>query len=78
MTNRNNPPAFRRTNRAHGVTKKDAELMRQFEYQKRQAPPVLDLKPVPVRVACPCSFRPYPHILHDEYARERHQRGEKA
>ena len=63
--------------RPYGIRQQDWTAMQQFEYQKRQAPPVIDLKPVLVRVACPCTFRPYPHILHDEYARERHQRGEK-
>lgn len=29
-----------------------------------------------VSIACPCSFRPFPHILTDELAVQRHRRGE--
>lgn len=35
------------------------------------------LAPAVVPIACPCSFRPYPHILTDELAAQRHRRGEE-
>ena len=62
MTGRNNPMAFRRTNRAHGVTKKDAELMKQFEYAKSQNPPTVSLEPVYIKPACRCPKYLFPHV----------------
>lgn len=52
--------------------------MQQFEYQKKHAPPRAENGPVKVQVACPCSFRPYPHILsRDSHDWERHARGDR-
>ena len=62
MTARDNPMAFRRTNRAHGVTKKDAELMKQFEYEKAKNPPTVSPEPVYIKPACRCAKHPFPHV----------------
>ena len=63
--------------RPYGIRQQDWTAMQQFEYQKKHAPAVVSVAPVKVRPACPCSFRPYPHILNEEFSRERHMRGDR-
>ena len=45
--------------------------MKQVETKK---PEPIELTEIPV--ACPCSFRDYPHILHNAMDVDRHRRGE--
>lgn len=61
--------------RPRGVRAQDHAAMKQFEYMAKNSPPIVSIKPIEVRIACPCSFRPYPHILTDAAQIDRHRRG---
>jgi hypothetical protein len=71
--------------RMRGERAQDYAARRQFEFfsqvtnvvsiEKRDGLTVVLIEPREVPIACPCSFRPYPHILTDELAIDRHRRG---
>ena len=72
--------------RMRGERAQDYAARRQFEFFARlpeftgkiatvDGLTIAIMEPIICQVACPCSFRPYAHILRDERDIERHRRG---
>jgi hypothetical protein len=69
-----NVPPVRRTTRTHGERKQDREARRNHEFEAAKVA-FTPGAPIELPIACPCSFRPYPHIIRDEWVNDRHRDG---